>query len=67
LTRRLGGGRSGVIERRRQLEDEIVVSNDHPGIIAAAQVHAVLALAATTALDSDHPQWFKVAASKLID
>jgi hypothetical protein len=37
-----------------ELEDEIVVSDGHPGIIAAAQVHAVLALAAATALDSDH-------------
>jgi hypothetical protein len=50
-----------------ELEDEIVVSDDHPGIIAAAQVHAVLALAAATALDSDHREWFKVAGSKLSD
>jgi hypothetical protein len=51
-----------------ELEDEIVVvSDDHPGIIAAAQVHAVLALAAATALDSDHREWFNVAGSKLSD
>ena len=49
------------------LEDPIVVSNDHPGTIAAAQVHAVLALAAATALDSDHREWFSIAGSKLSD
>jgi hypothetical protein len=30
-------------------------------------VHAVLALAAATALNSDHREWFKVAGSKLSD
>lgn len=49
------------------LEDEIVVSDDHPGTIAAAQVHAVLTLAAATALHSDHREWFTVAGSKLAD
>ena len=49
------------------LEDPIVVSDDQPGTIAAAQVHAVLALAAATALDSDHREWFTVAGSKLSD
>jgi hypothetical protein len=49
------------------LEDEFVVSNDSPGIIAAAQVHAVLALAAATALDSDRRERLDVAGSKLSD
>ena len=50
-----------------ELEDKIVVSNDHPGVIAAAQVHAVLASVAATALDSDRREWFNVAGSKLSD
>jgi hypothetical protein len=50
-----------------ELEDEAMVSNDHPGLIAAAQVHAVLALTAATALDSDRREWFNVAGSKLSD
>jgi len=53
--------------RKSEIEDGIVVSNDHPGIIAAAQVHAVLALATATALDSDRREWFNVAGSKLSD
>ncbi len=47
--------------------DEISVVNNHPGRIAAAQVHATLALAAATALDSDRPEWFRVTGSKLSD
>jgi len=47
------------------IEAEIMVSNDHPGIIAAAQVHVVRALAAVTALDSDRREWFNVAGGKL--
>lgn len=50
-----------------ELEDEIAVSNDHPGIVAATPVHAVLALAAATALDSGCREWFDVAGSKLGD
>jgi hypothetical protein len=49
------------------LEDPIVVSDDHPGTIAAAQVHAVLALAAATALDTDRREWLNVAGGKLSD
>jgi hypothetical protein len=49
------------IERRGGL----MVSNDQPGIIAAAQVHAVLALAAATALDSGQREWLNVAGGKL--
>jgi hypothetical protein len=44
-----------------------VISNDHSGVIAAAQVYAVIALAAATALDSDRREWFNVAGSKLSD
>ena len=51
----------------RDLEDPIVVSDDHPGTIAAAQVHAVLALAAATALDTDRREWLNVAGGKLSD
>ena len=50
-----------------KIEDEIVVSNDYLGMIAAAHVHAVLALAAGTALDSDRREWFNVASGKLGD
>jgi hypothetical protein len=39
------------------LEDEIVVSNDHPGTIAAAQVHAVLALADTGNPPGSRRRW----------
>lgn len=45
----------------------IIVDSGQPGVIAAAQVHAVLALAAATALDSDRREWFDVAGSKLSD
>jgi hypothetical protein len=34
---------------------------------ARAHVHATLALAAATALDSDRREWFKVAGGKLGD
>jgi len=50
-----------------EIEDEIMVSNDYPGIITAAQVHAVRAPAAATALDSDRREWFNVAGGKLSD
>lgn len=50
-----------------EIEDEIMVSDGFPGVIAAAQVHAVLALAAATTLNSDRPEWFNVAGSKLSD
>ena len=50
-----------------ELEDEITVSDDYPGVITMAQVHAVLALAPATALDSDRREWFAVAGSKLGD
>jgi hypothetical protein len=52
-------------EGKGDLELEIVISDDHPGTIAAARVHAVLALAAATALDSDSWEWLDVAGSKL--
>ena len=57
-TQRMGKG---------EIEDEIMVSNDYPGIITAAQVHAVRAAAAATALDSDRREWFNVAGGKLSD
>jgi hypothetical protein len=37
----------------------------NPELIAAAQAHAILALAATTALDSDSREWFNVAGTKM--
>ena len=54
-------------ERHEEGQDEVMVFDGHPGIIAAAQVHAVLALAAATALDSDRREWFGVAGSRLSD
>ena len=45
----------------------IVVSDPSPEKIAAAQVHAVLALAAATALDTDRQEWLDVAGGKLSD
>ena len=56
-----------VTRKGRDLEKAIVVSNDYPGIIAAAQVHAVLALAAATALDSERREWLNVAGGKRND
>ena len=50
-----------------QFEPAIVVFDNSPGKIAAAQVHAVLALAAATALDSDRRERLDVAGGKLSD
>jgi hypothetical protein len=52
---------------KRGKDDAIAVSNDYPERIAAAQVHAVLAPTAATALDSDRLEWLNVAGSKLSD
>jgi hypothetical protein len=38
-----------------------------PEFITVAQTHALLALAAATALDSDQPEWLDVAGGKLSD
>jgi hypothetical protein len=48
-------------------EPAIVVSDPSPGKIAEAQMHAILALAAATALDSDRREWLDVAGGKLGD
>jgi hypothetical protein len=42
-------------------------SDNSPGKLAAAQVHAILALAAATVLDSDRREWLDVAGGKLSD
>ncbi len=52
---------------RTSVEPATVVSDPRPEKVAAAQVHAILALAAATALDSNHRKWFTVAGGKLSD
>ena len=52
---------------KRQIEDEITISNDYPELIAAAPVHPVLALVVAMALDSGRREWLNVAGNKLND
>ena len=48
-------------------EPVTVVSDPSPERVAMAQAHAVLALAAATAVDSDRREWLDVAGGKLSD
>ena len=41
-------------------DGRLVISTGYPEVIAAAQVHATLALAASTAWEPDPPQWWDV-------
>ena len=41
-------------------DGRLVISTGYPEVIAAAQVHATLALAASTAWEPDAPRWWDV-------